>query len=234
MNGVKRLVLLLLTILIILGTCGCLKDASKESDAEYIAMMKDYMEEKYSRSFDIVESDLHASGFTGMEVNTLVLRDSDGCITNVRAKLGTPYNFYDDYVQVRTAYKILSEIKITNKHIDALSLYVVIRNTSIETIDSSPENVPAMTVVAKVSEAPNDANLQTLYELYDEICSNGYKEVYFLVGFVKESSDFDAAVENYTLHGKSKWSDYKGEFYAYLRTTSVELSFEDFKNSIEK
>lgn len=241
MSMLKRLFLLLITTLIMIGVCGCMKkteltnNTRKESDAEYVEMMKDYMEQKYTTSFDIVETVLPASGInTGMEVNTLVLRDCDGCVTNVRAKFGTPYNFYDDYVQVRTAYEILSKMKVNTEIISALGLYATVRTNSIESIDTSPENVTSLTLVAKVPNDPEEASLQALYELYDEICSNGYSKVYFLVGFVKDSSDFDAAVENYSLHGKSKWSDYKGEFYAYLRTTSVELSFEDFKNSVEK
>lgn len=234
MNRVKRLLLLLITILTMIAVCGCLKDASKESEAEYIAMMKDYMEEKYSVSFDIVESVIHSRGFSGMELNTLVLRDGDGCITNVRAKTGDLYNFYDDYAQARTADKILSDLTISKEHIDAFRIYVAVNNHTIESIDTSPENVSLLIAVGKISEAPNDANLQALYEVYKQICSNGYKEMSFRVGFVKESSDFDAAVENLTLHGKPKQSDYNGEFYAYLRTTSVDLSFEDFKNCIEK
>lgn len=207
----------------------------KETDAEYINMMKDYMEEKYSTTFEIVDSILPKSTVSsGMELNVLVLRDSNGLTTNVRAKFGTPYHFYDDYVESCTAAKILSEIGFTNENIDALGLNVIVRNKSIETIDISPENVPSLTVVAKVAERPNDTNLQSLYEVYDKICALGYEDVYFLVGFVENSSDFDAAVENYTVYGKSKWSDYNGEFFAYLRITSAGLSFDEFCSSVER
>lgn len=241
MKILMRLLSLAMAVLITLGVCGCMNNnflgngARKESDAEYLKMMEDYMEEKYATSFDVVESILAESGInSGMEINVLVLRDSAGRTTNVRAKFGTPYRFYDDYVQVRSAAEILSKLEVSKEHIEALGLYVVVRNKSIDSIDVSPENIPTLTVVAKVPEEPNDENLRALYEVYNGICSAGYKEVYFLAGFVKESSDFDAAVANYTVHGKSKWSDYNGDFYAYLRTTSDGLSFEEFKSGVEK
>lgn len=230
---------MMVILLIVMGLCGCMTNSGtgsrKETDSEYINMMKAYMEEKYSTTFEIVDYILPKSTISsGMELNVLVLRDSNGLTTNVRAKFGTPYHFYDDYVESCTAAKILSEIGFTNENIDALSLHVVVRNKSIETIDISPENVPSLTVVAKVADRPNDTNLQSLYEIYDQICALGYEDVYFLVGFVNNSSDFDAAVENYTVYGKSKWSDYNGAFFAYLSITSAGLSFDEFCCSVVK
>ena len=237
MNRIKQLSRIVIVFFILVGLCGCANTghgARKESDAEYIDMMKAYMEEKYSTSFEIVESILPGSGLnSGMEVNVLVLRDGNGRLTNVRAKYGTPYNFYDDYVQSCTAAKLLSEAGVTYDHVDALGLNLVVRSESMESLDTSPENIPTLTVVAKVSEEPNMANMQSLYEIYEKICAGGYESVYFLVGFVEDSSDFDAAVENYTVHGKSKWEDYNGEFFAYLRTTDPGLSFADFCSHLE-
>ncbi len=236
-----RKLLLLIAILLIIGMSGCISNYSignstrKESDAEYLEMMKKYMEDKYSTTFDTVEYILPSSGVnTGMEINVLVLRDADGTITNVRAKFGTPYNYYDDYVKARTAAKILSEIDAPTDGIDEVGLYVTVKNITADTVDVSPENINSITVVAKVSEEPTEANMKALYDVYKELCDKGYGKVYFLVGFVADSSDFDAAVKNYNLHGKSKWSDYTGEFFAHLHTTSTGLSFEEFKASIEK
>ncbi len=219
-----------------LAVCGCGNNghgARTESDDEYIRMMKDYMQDKYSASFEVVESNLPRSGFSGMELNILVLRDSSGHLTNVRAKYGTPYQFYDDYDNVCAAAEILSELEVTGEDIAAWKLYANIREFSQESIDISPENISSITVLAKVAEPPNIQNLQSLYEIYAQLCDMGYENVYFLTAFVAESRDFDAAVENYTVYGKSKWSDYKGTFYAYLRTTEAGLSFDAFRYSVE-
>ena len=62
----------------------------------------------------------------------------------------------------------------------------------------------------------------------------GYSNIYFLIGFVESSDDFDKAIENYTVYGKSKWDDYDGEFYAYIYVANSNLSFDEFKKCIVK
>ena len=57
----------------------------------------------------------------------------------------------------------------------------------------------------------------------------GYSNIYFLIGFVESSDDFDKAIENYTVYGKSKWDDYDGEFYAHIDVANSNLSFDEFK-----
>lgn len=237
MKRTKTLSVIAVLLLIMTVICGCGNDrhgARTESNDEYIRMMKAYMEDKYSASFEVVESSLPRSGFSGMELNILVLRDSSGHLTNVRAKYGTPYQFYDDYDNVCAAAEIHSELEVSGEHIAAWKLYANIREFSPESIDISPENISSVTVLAKVTEPPSLNNLRSLYEIYGQICDMGYENVYFLTAFVEESSDFDAAVENYTVYGKSKWSDYNGTFYGYLRVVDVGLSFDEFRYRIEQ
>lgn len=237
----RKFVVSLLLILIMIGVCGCKKIDNnksmlrKESDAEYIEMMKNYMEEKYGNSFEVVEHFLpEDASYSGMELNVLVLRDSNGRTTDVRARVGTPYNYFDYYIESCTAAKILSEMNIFYECIEKIQFYVTIFNDSLNEIDTTPGNIDTFTAVIKVPEEPNDINMKDLFELYQDICSLGYKNIRFLVGFVGESEGFDEAIENYRVHAKADWHDYSGDFYAFLCVRSEELSFDEFKNCIER
>lgn len=239
MNVIKKLLLILVIIITITGVCGCMDFTSKknnnrkESDSEYSEMFKSYIEEKYSKSFEIVSTDFPESGFnTGMKQNVVVLRDDDGVTCNVTAYLSTPYSYYDDYVESYTASLI--EAEIDNAKYDSVRyrIYVTVKNRNMDETNVSSNNILSLTFVGKVDHSPEEKDLQGLYEIYDELVRKGYRNIYYLVGFVNESKEFDAAVDNYTIYGKSKWSDYKGAFYAYLSVKNPGLSFDDFKSSI--
>ena len=235
----SRILMFGLAAILVLGLSGCgePKGPRKESVEEYIETVRRYMEEKYSAAFQIVEYEVHNSSFSGADVNTIVLRDENGIVTNVRANYGTPYSFYDDYIDQCAGEKFLAQLDYNRDYIEALNVAVVVQNESIDSLDSidiSPENIALPTVIAKIPQKPNDENLKAIYEVYEAMGAMGYKDTYFMVGFVKESSDFDAAVENYRFHAKIHDSEYNGEFYAWLRVRDLGLSFEEFKLRLEE
>ena len=232
----SRILMLGLAAILVLGLSGCgePKGPRKESVEEYIKIAEKYMEEKYSGDFQIVEYEVHDSSFSGMDTNTVVVRDENGVLTNVRAKYGTPYSFYDNYAANCAAAKILAQLQYNDDYIESLGMTVVVQDKSLESMDLSPDNVVNPIVIAKIPQKPNDENLKAIYEVYEALGAMGYKDAKFQVGFVKESSDFDAAVENYRFHGKEHDSEYNGEFYARLRVRDPGLSFAEFKLRLQE
>lgn len=237
MKKIRAISIFLLITIIITGVCGCMKANSNksnrhETDQEYIQVMQNYIQEKYSVSFDVVEQILPQDGInTALKENVLVVQDTNGVIANVKARLGTPYDFYDDYVEARTAAEIQKEIDISVPSGNA-KIYVVVNDEDLENVDTSAKNIASLTFVSMITGNPNDDALERLYEIYEALQKKGYANVYFLVGFTDGSAEFKKAVENYMIYGKSKWTDYSGEVFAELYVTDGDLSFDAFKEKV--
>ena len=111
-------------------------------------------------------------------------------------------------------------------------IYVVVNNTDANNINTSAANIASLTFVSTITGNPNDDSLERLYEIYNAIQQKGYSNVYFLVGFTDGSPEFEKAVENYMVHGKSEWKDYSGEVFAELYVTDNNLSYAEFKEKV--
>ena len=208
------------------------KSNRQETDQEYILLMQNYIQDKYSITVDVVEQILPQDGInTALKENSLVVRDSNGVISNIKARLSTPYEFYDDYVESCTAASIQKEIGVSVPSGTA-KIYVVVNNTDANNINTSAANVASVTFVSTITGNPNDDSLERLYEIYNSIQQKGYSNVYFLVGFTDGSPEFEKAVENYMVHGKSEWKDYSGEVFAELYVTDKNLSYAEFKEKV--
>lgn len=208
------------------------KSNRQESDQEYILLMQNYIQDKYSITVDVVEQCLPQDGInTALKENILVVKDSNGVISNVKARLSTPYEFYDDYVESCTAASIQKEIDVSVPSGTA-KIYVVVNNADANNINTSAANIASLTFVSTITGKPKDNSLERLYEIYDAIQQKGYSNVYFLVGFTDGSPEFEKAVENYMVHGKSEWKDYSGEVFAELYVTDNNLSFAEFKEKV--
>lgn len=202
-------------------------------DSEYVVLMKDYIQDKYSITIDVAEQILPKDGFnTALKENILVVKDSNGVFANIKARLSSPYEFYDNYVESYTASIIQNKMNITVPKGKA-KIYVALRNCDFKNIDVSPSNVLSLTYVSAISEKPSDLCMERLYEVYSELQYQGYSNIYFLVGFTDGASEFDKAVENYMVHGKSEWEDYNGIVYADLTITDDGLSYDDFVKQIK-
>ena len=208
------------------------KSNRQEPDQEYILLMQNYIQDKYSITVDVVEQILPQDGVnTALKENILVVRDSNGVISNVKARLSTPYELYDDYVESHTAASIQNEIGVSVPS-GIAKIYVVVNNTDINNINTSAANIASLTFVSTITGKPNDNTLERLYEIYDTIQKKGYSNVYFLVGFTDGSYEFEKAVENYMVHGKSEWKDYSGEVFNELYVTDNNLSYAEFKGKV--
>ncbi len=237
MKKIRAISILILILITITGVCGCMnknsnKSNRQETDQEYILLMQNYIQDKYSITVDVVEQILPQDGInTALKENILVVRDLNGVVSNVKARLSTPYDFYDDYVESNTAASIQKELKVSVPSGNA-KIYVVVNNADVEKIDISATNIASLTFVSTITGNPNDSTLERLYEIYNSLHKKGYSNIYFLVGFTDGSSEFEKAVENYMVHGKSEWKDYFGEVYAELYVTDRNLSFDEFKGKV--
>lgn len=208
------------------------KSNRRESDQEYILLMQNYIQDKYSITVDSVEYVLPQDGInTALKENILVVRDSNGVVSNVKARLSTPYDFCDDYVEACTASCIQNEIGVSVPNGNA-KIYVVVNNADIKNIDTSADNIASLTFVSTIAGNPTDSSLKLLYEIYTALQQKGYSNIYFLVGFTDGSSEFEKAVNNYMVYGKSEWKDYSGEVFAEIYITDKNLSFDKFKGSV--
>ena len=237
MKKIRAISIILLILITITGVCGCMnknsnKSNRQETDQEYILLMQNYIQDKYSITVDVVEQILPQDGInTALKENILVVRDSNGVFSNVKARLSTPYEFYDDYVESCTAASIQKEIGVSVPSGTA-KIYVVVNNTDANNINTSAANIASLTFVSTITGNPNDDSLERLYEIYNAIQQKGYSNVYFLVGFTDGSPEFEKAVENYMVHGKSEWKDYSGEVFAELYVTDNNLSYAEFKEKV--
>lgn len=208
------------------------KSNRQESDQEYILLMQNYIQDKYSIIVDEVEHILPQEGInTALKENVLVVRDLNGVVSNVKARLSTPYDFYDDYVESCTASSIQNEIGVSVPNGKA-RIYVVVNNADIKNIDTSATNIASLTFVSTITGNPTDDSLGRLYEIYKALNQKGYLNVYFLVGFTDGSSEFEKAVDNYMIYGKSEWKDYSSKVFAELYITDKNLSFDEFKERV--
>lgn len=206
-----------------------------EADPEYTNKAKAYIEEKYSQTFDIVSTIYPESGFnTAMQQNIITLKDSGGIRCNIRADLSDPYNYYDDYFESYAASLIEKDAGFDLFENGKARVYVAVNEKNIKEPDISAANVRSLTLVAGIDHAPSDEDVQKLYDMYRNFEEKGYTDIFFIVGFTEDSAEFDLAVGNYRVYGKSNWSDYKGKFYAYLTVKDTGLSFDDFKASVVK
>lgn len=169
-----------------------------------------------------------------MELNTVILKDENGVECNVKAHVGTPYKYFDDYTNSYTAFVLSKSLDSNLIKTDNFKLYCTLKNDDWQNLDTSKQNISSLTLVGGIYHSPKKEDIQELYSLYKEIEDIDNSNVFFLVGFVNNSSDFDKAITNYRVYGKSKWEDYNGSFYGYLTVKSSGLSYEEFENCLLK
>lgn len=238
----KKIILVVLMLVLSVCSTSCIvtpyinntRETASTVDEEYISAMLNYIQDKYSITVDVVESIFPDDSInTALNENVLVVQNDSGVIANVKARLSSPYDFYDDYIESRIAFDIQSQLNISISAQKAnAKVYVAVDETSMETLDSSADNISSLTFVSTVEGYPTDKTVEELYDIYTRIQEKGYSNVFFLVGFTDGSAEFEKAVNNYMIYGKSGWRDYSGEVYAELYVAENGLTYEGFRNSI--
>lgn len=163
-----------------------------------------------------------------------MLKDEDGVICDVYARVGTPYAFYDYYTESYTASVLQKGLDSNLIKTDNFKLYCTLKNEDWQNLDTSKENIKTLTCVGGIYHSTKEEDIQELYSLYKELEDINNSDLVLLVGFVNNSSDFDKAITNYRIFGKSKWEYYNGSFYGYLAVKSSGLSYEEFKECLLK
>lgn len=230
----KQLWALFLAVMIMIGACGCMKAndnyGRKENDQEYSELMLKYMEEKYNTTFQIVEYIFPKAGInSGMKENVVVVEDPSGVTANVKARLGAPYSYYDDYVNACGADQIQHSLDLSQlQKLGNARLYAVVNSKNMTDINITPEGVASITLVVNIPQQPTEHTMELLYDVYCQICNAGHQNIYLIAWFTDGSAEFDRAVDNYRIYGKSNWQDYSGTVYAALKITTPGLSYQDF------
>lgn len=203
----------------------------KEANQEYAELMLQYMEEKYETSFRIVEYIFPEGGInSGMRENVLVVEDSNGVIANAKARMSTPYSYYDDYVDACGATLICNQLDLSGlQALGNAELYAVVKSKTVADIDVTPVGVTSVTLVANIPQHVSADAMTQLYDAYYRICDAGYAKVYVIAWFTDGSAEFDQAVDNYRVYGKASWQNYTGTVYAALKVSDTKLSYEDFQ-----
>lgn len=206
-------------------------NGGNENHQEYAKLMLEYMEQKYATEFTVVEEIFPEAGFnTGMRENILVVADSNGVTANVRARLATPTNCYDDYVNACGANRIQSNLNLEGlQTLGNARLYAVVNTKRLSELNISPEGVASVTLVVHIPQQFREDAMEQLYDAYCQICDAGYQNLYLIAWFTDGAAEFDRAVDNYRVYGKSSWKDYSATVYAALKVTTPGLSYEDFR-----
>lgn len=206
----------------------------KETDQQYAELMLKYMEEKHGTTFQAVEYIFPEAGInSGMQENVLVVEDSGGVTANVKARLSTPYSYYDDYVDACGADRIQRSLDLSGlQALGSARLYAVVNSKSATDISIAPGDVVSVTLVVNIPGEVTEEAVKQLYDAYCQICSAGYQKLYLIAWFTDGSAEFDQAVNNYRVYGKSSWKNYTGTVYAAMKVTTPNLSYEDFRNAL--
>lgn len=241
---IKRAISLSLVMLLtVMGAWGCMSRENmygakkrKESNEEYAGMMLEYIENKYSKNFEVVEYNFPEEGFnTGHLQNTLVVKEkSSGAVTDVYATLAEPYLYYDHYVSDFASWenqRLVSEKAL--EYSGSAKLYLYLRNEDANAPDASKENVSRVVLVVNINEKPNVQTMEKLYGAYNELFALDYEHIFMIVGFTESREAFDKYVQSYRVYGKKKWEDLGGKVYATLTAQNAGLTFEAFQNLCE-
>ena len=203
----------------------------KESDVEYSNLMLDYIKNKYSKDFVVVETLFPKEGFnTSMKVNTLVVKEVETeIIVNVHAALEKPYNFYDNYADSLAGYLLRSKVDssfIEEKH--KSKLYVYLKDKNIDDIDISDRNISKATFVININAKPNEDTLKKLFMVYEELCKIECSYVFMIVGFTQEEDVLTKYVNNFSYYGDKYWEDYSNNVYATMNVSEKGINYTEF------
>lgn len=224
-------VIILLIICIML--CGCKSNSFNEK--KYANEMLNYLEEKYDKEFEIVRCILPQKTFNSEHLkNYLLVRELEtGIFTEVYSLVSEPYVFYDYYISDIAVQKT-EEILLHNNQnlINKSKLYFYMRNEDINSLDISTENISRVVLVININHSPDIKNMEQLYEIYNQLFSLEYENIFMIIGFTEENPIFDNYVKYYRIYGVKDWQDYDGKVYATMDINETNLTYEQFKNKI--
>jgi len=204
-----------------------------ENDQEYAQMMLKYIEGKYNKDFEIIEYIFPEEGFnTDHLQNFLLVKETQsGVITHVYSMQGEPYTYYDEYVSDLISFNNRQLVNCTSLNgLGSEKLYFYLRNEDLNSPDYSKENVSKVVLVVNITRKPETDTMEKLYEVYKNLFTLDYENVFLVVAFTEENKNFDDYVQYYRVLGKKDWVDYNGKVYATLSVTEADLTFNAFQN----
>lgn len=239
-----KLLLIALLIIILPGVNGCMRNdiALEEKNKETQARMLSYAEKKFGGGFEVVEFVPAKSGFNdSLNENVLVLnRAGTDMVVNIREKLAEPYEYYDDYISALASYMGRDFIAFgAVPDLRHAKIYIAVKQDRVSCQDDlgeellNPENVIDITAVINISARPNEEIVKGLYDIYQQLQKQKYKDFFMTVGFTDVNSDYGKYVNNYLLNGYKKWTDVGKNVYASLSVYDRNLTLEEFRDKIK-
>jgi len=202
--------------------------------------MLNYLQEKYGETFTEVEWIPAKIKFNGMEESILVVRSPEGFLTNVRERTGSLGYFYDDFMDSYASF--IAEDLIDFSNIPSLIIGKIYPNLRVKyiTYDDLKNGISSLTEATVinilsfvvVSETPNDAMIDALYSVYQQLMSKGFHSPSLVVAVTKDTQTTTKYFENYTLHGITRLYDFDKSINTCV-VFNGGLSFDEFNERFE-
>lgn len=224
----KRILLLLLTLCLIWGVCGCIYIKNNE---EKILEMKEYVEAEYEEEFN-VEYFLAAKDSTYDDI--LTLSNQDGVVFNVYHKEN--YTPSDDYCEALINDKLTDYMNTTlniSSDLDVMMLGLV-RDGSIVTTDFARNYVPSTenkifikVIVVVVTSDEIETHKEELFGIYKEMLKFEPEIIEFEVISVSEiGKKLSKTLNNPMGYYNNHWDEFN-EISSYIDISSKEIYTSD-------
>ena len=197
MSRLKRLILLLITILIMIGVCGCMS-----AEQDYKEPIQKYLKEKYGCNFDVKQVTKEFNGLDGSYLRALCQSETQEGIFEVFCYLDEKksgdkiaigedeYVILDDYVDIIFMNELKSKIDAQIGTEAFLKCQVTFSDHFITEdeykagIQACFDNVELFSHVTVYVAVKDEANLEIIREKVENICLgyNAYRQyLYFAV-----------------------------------------------------
>lgn len=227
MKVIKQLFLLLLSIFLSLGVCGCMEKNYESKISE----IKEVIEERYNEEFSVV---YFQPALDETYDNVLSLSNKDGVVFNAYQKDGYEVddNYYESLINAKLTTYVKDSLNLSS-NLDVIMLGLV-QHGSILTEEFVKNYVPSTSdkifikVIAVVVVNDEIAkNKEELFDIYNEVLKFDPKVIEFEVISVSEMGEKLSKVINnpmgyYTNH----WDEFK-EIESYLDISSKNITSAD-------
>jgi uncharacterized protein (UPF0297 family) len=244
MKNIKRLALLILAVIPLLGVSGCMKQPTENENKANEKAMLAYLNKKYGVEFTNVEYIPAKRGFNDSLNENILVTKSDsngGIIVNVREEVARKGECYDDYINSLASkyfgekidYSKIEKRQFAKTYISLRPDKVNIEDLQSGNIQYTKEQVIDLSAIISVPEKSNEKTLKELYDVYNQIQSFGYENNFFIVGFSGDPKKAENYVNNNNLYGTKDWEEFDKSIKEVLYIKQNGLSFEQFKEQLK-
>ncbi|MGY3715147.1 hypothetical protein ACWE42_06450 [Sutcliffiella cohnii] len=237
----KKYIISILTLFLVLGVIGCMKQPAKQDSKENEIAMLTYLNEKYEAEFTTVEYIPAKRGFNdSMNQNILVAESVDGLRVEVRETVRNPGEYTDTYMNAYAAmlisnefnYNSISNLQFAKTYINLRSREVSLEDLRMEKFSITNDMVINFSSIISISGNVSEEALVELYDVYTEQVALGYKRNVFVASFGGDLVKSEKYVNSYTIYGIRNWEVYDESVKAVIVVTDNDLSYEEFRHRV--